>query len=46
MSAVGDGLRGGRLTEWLFTPMPLARVALLRIAVFGFVIVDVLWLHT
>jgi hypothetical protein len=32
--------------EWLFTPMPLARVAVLRVLVFAFVIVDVVYLHT
>jgi hypothetical protein len=31
---------------WLFVPTPLARVALLRRAVFAFVILDVLLLHT
>ena len=31
---------------WLFTPVPLARVALLRRAVYAFVIIDVLLLHT
>ncbi len=35
-----------RLRDWLFEPMPLARVALLRILVFAFVVVDVLLLHT
>jgi hypothetical protein len=42
------GLRGApeRLNAWLFTEMPLARVALLRVAVFGFVVIDVLNLHT
>lgn len=35
-----------RLSGWLFEPMPLARVAVLRVLVFGFVVVDVLWLHT
>jgi hypothetical protein len=35
-----------RLRQWMFEPMPLARVALLRLAVFGFVIVDVVFLHT
>jgi|tagenome__1003787_1003787.scaffolds.fasta_scaffold20968448_2 hypothetical protein len=34
-----------RLT-WLFPPVPLARVALLRRAVYLFVIVDVVFLHT
>jgi len=32
--------------SWLFAPVPLARVALLRRAVYLFVIVDVLFLHT
>jgi hypothetical protein len=35
-----------RLWAWLFTPMPLARVATLRLLVFAFVVVDVLGLHT
>lgn len=35
-----------RLNLWLFTEMPLARVALLRVAVFAFVVIDVLKLHT
>ena len=35
-----------RLTAWLFAPVPLARVAVLRLLVFGFVVVDVLQLHT
>jgi len=35
-----------RLAAWLFTPMPLARVAVLRLLVFAFVVVDVLLLHT
>ena len=35
-----------RWRGWLFEPVPLARVALLRIAVYAFVIVDVVWLHT
>ncbi|NNM45596.1 MFS transporter permease [Knoellia koreensis] len=35
-----------RLRDWLFTPMPLARVAWLRILVFAFVVIDVLGLHT
>lgn len=35
-----------RLSRWLFEPVPLARVALLRAAVYAFVIVDVLALHT
>jgi hypothetical protein len=32
--------------RWLFAPMPLARVAVLRVLVFAFVVVDVLRLHT
>jgi hypothetical protein len=35
-----------RLWSWLFTPMPIARVATLRLLVFAFVVVDVLGLHT
>jgi hypothetical protein len=35
-----------RLRDWLFAPVPLARVALLRLLVFAFVVVDVLLLHT
>ena len=35
-----------RLTAWLFAPVPLARVAVLRLLVFGFVVMDVLKLHT
>ena len=35
-----------RVGRWLFAPMPLARVAWLRIAVYLFVVVDVLLLHT
>ena len=34
------------LMRWLFAPMPLARVAALRLVVFAFVIIDVLLLHT
>ncbi len=37
---------GGAPVRWLFAPVPLARVALLRILVFAFVVVDVLLLHT
>jgi hypothetical protein len=37
---------GARLIGWLFAPVPLARVALLRRAVYLFVIIDVLLLHT
>ena len=35
-----------RFLRWLFEPAPLSRVALLRIAVYAFVVVDVLALHT
>ncbi|MEO5983696.1 MAG: hypothetical protein ABIQ13_15430 [Pedococcus sp.] len=35
-----------RLGGWLFTPVPLARVAVLRLLVLAFVVVDVLGLHT
>jgi hypothetical protein len=35
-----------RIWTWLFTPVPLARVALLRRAVYLFVIIDVVYLHT
>lgn len=35
-----------RFSRWLFEPAPLARVALLRVAVYAFVVVDVLALHT
>lgn len=35
-----------RLQSWLFEPMPVARVAVLRLLVFAFVVVDVLGLHT
>lgn len=35
-----------RLSAWLFTPAPLARVAVLRVLVYAFVVVDVLGLHT
>lgn len=46
MTTLSEVVRPSRFTDWLFTPMPLARVALLRLAVFAFVIVDVLYLHT
>ncbi len=46
MTAVAAPTGGSRLTRWLFTPVPLARVALLRVAVYAFVVVDVLALHT
>ncbi len=36
----------GPTTGWLFTPVPLARVALLRRAIYAFVIVDVLYMHS
>lgn len=35
-----------RLARWLFEPMPLARVAILRVITYAFVVVDVLLLHT
>jgi hypothetical protein len=35
-----------RLQRWLFEPVQLARVAVLRLLVFAFVVVDVLRLHT
>lgn len=35
-----------RLAGWLFEPAPRSRVALLRLAVYAFVVVDVLALHT
>jgi hypothetical protein len=35
-----------RFQRWLFAPVPLARIAALRLAVFGFVIIDVVFLHT
>ncbi len=34
------------LRRWLFEPAPLARVAILRVVVYAFVVVDVLFLHT
>ncbi|WP_298805419.1 hypothetical protein [uncultured Pseudokineococcus sp.] len=42
---VGGPARG-RLSAWLFWDAPLARVAWLRLAVYAFVVVDVLWLHS
>lgn len=39
-------MTGARLGPWLFAPAPLRRLALLRLAVFGFVVLDVLGLHT
>jgi len=35
-----------RLAQWWFPEVPLARIALLRLAVFGFAVVDVLLLRT
>lgn len=35
-----------RGAEWLFPPVPLARVTLLRLAVYAFVVLDVLLLHS
>ena len=35
-----------RFSGWLFAPMPVSRVAALRLLVFAFVIVDVVLLHT
>lgn len=35
-----------RLSRWLFEPAPVSRVALLRVGVYAFVVVDVLALHT
>lgn len=55
MSASGGGpggvsALGGRAVQrlggWLFAPMPVSRVAALRVLVFAFVIVDVVLLHT
>ncbi|MDP9219438.1 MAG: MFS transporter permease [Actinomycetota bacterium] len=46
MTTLAAVVRPSRFTNWLFTPIPLARVALLRFAVFAFVIVDVVFLHT
>lgn len=34
------------MRRWLFAPVPLARIAVLRVLVFGFVVLDVLWLHS
>lgn len=36
----------GRLSAWLYTPVPLGRLAILRSLVYGFVVVDLLWLQT
>jgi hypothetical protein len=41
----GSPGRGG-LRGWLFRPVPLSRIGLLRLAVYAFVIIDVLALHT
>ncbi len=46
MATLVDGRPRYRFIPWLFTPMPLARVACLRVLVFAFVIVDVVFLHT
>lgn len=35
-----------RLGGWLFGPLPDARVAVLRLVVYAFLVVDVLWWHT
>ncbi|GAB3281505.1 hypothetical protein [Kineosporia babensis] len=35
-----------RLSQWLFDPVPLARVVLFRRFVYAFVIIDILLLHT
>lgn len=45
VSGLGAGLVR-RCSGWLFAPMPLSRVAALRILVFAFVIIDVVLLHT
>jgi hypothetical protein len=42
----GEGRQRYHFIPWLFTPMPLARVAYLRVFVFAFVIIDVVFLHT
>jgi hypothetical protein len=34
-----------RARDWLFPLLPVARVAYLRLVVFAFVVIDVLWLH-
>lgn len=39
------GRTGGRLSAWLFWDAPLARVAWFRVAVYAFVVVDVVHLH-
>jgi hypothetical protein len=45
LTGLGLGV-GRRFSGWLFAPMPMARVAALRVLVFAFVVVDVLLLHT
>lgn len=45
MGGWGDGAVN-RLWQWMFEPMPLSRIALFRLAVYAFVVVDVLGLHT
>jgi hypothetical protein len=46
-AVTGPGIRAvRRLGAWLFEPMPVSRVAALRVLVFAFVIVDVVLLHT
>ncbi len=37
---------GRRLVRWVLTPMPPGRVAVLRVLVYAFVVLDVLVLHT
>jgi hypothetical protein len=46
MATMVEGRPRHRFIPWLFSPMPLARVAYLRVLVFAFVIVDVVFLHT
>lgn len=36
----------GIVTRWLFTPMPLGRLAIFRTLVYLYVVIDVLWLQT
>ena len=46
-AVTGVGQRAAQgLSGWLFAPMPVSRVAALRVLVFAFVIVDVVLLHT
>ena len=45
VTGLGQGM-GRRFSAWLFAPMPLSRVAALRVLVFAFVVVDVVLLHT